>query len=162
MVGGSSEEVAVLQGGGAAIACGEGSADIAREGVKRERGLGRLVSFYGGRHSNNPLPLTPTSYVPIIVSAIQVAASAAVALTSLLVILLPHILSLQPMATSEFAWALATFLSCPDASWLPTGTLHSVVKSLSHLALHLDPIIEEDGLDGDGGGRGRGEEVAVP
>jgi hypothetical protein len=116
MVGGSSEEVAVLQGGGAAIACGEGSADIAREGVKRERGLGRLVSFYGGRHNNNPLPLTPTSYVPIIVSAIQVAASAAVALTSLLVILLPHILSLQPMATSEFTWALATFLSCPDAS----------------------------------------------
>jgi hypothetical protein len=49
--------------------------------------------------------------------------------------------------------------SSPDASQLPIGTLRLVVKSLDHLAFHLDPTVEEDGLDGGGGGGG--DEVAV-
>jgi hypothetical protein len=61
------------------------------------------------------------------------------------------------VAASEFASALVAFLSCIDASQLLTGTLRSVVKC--HLALHLDPAIEEDGLDG--GSEGGGEEVVV-
>lgn len=92
------------------------------------------------------LPLTPASFLPASVSALQAAGpadpDAASALASLLVILLPHIpcspSSLDPAAASESASALAAFLSDPDASQLPTGTLRSVVKSLGHLTLHLD------------------------
>jgi hypothetical protein len=99
MVGVSSEEVAVLRGGRAAVAHGEGGADVTREGVEWERGLGGLISFCDGRHSRGPLPLTPMSYVPTAVSALRavgsvVDATAAAALASLLVILLPHTLSL--------------------------------------------------------------------
>jgi hypothetical protein len=61
------------------------------------------------------------------------------------------------VAASESASALVAFLFCIDASQLLTGTLRSVVKC--HLALHLDPAIEEDGLDG--GSEGGGEEVVV-
>ncbi|KAL6878309.1 hypothetical protein ACP4OV_012479 [Aristida adscensionis] len=92
------------------------------------------------------LSLTPASYLPAAVSALQAAGAAdpgaASALASLLAILLPHIpsspSSLPPAAASESASALAAFLSSPDASKLPTGTVRSVVKSLGHLTLHLD------------------------
>jgi ribosomal RNA-processing protein 12 len=98
-----------------------------------------------------PLPPTPASYIPAAVSALRSAGSAAdadaaAALASLLVILLPHIPSLPPAAASESASALAAFLSGPYASRLPTGTLRSVVKSLGHLALHLDPAADWDAL----------------
>jgi hypothetical protein len=96
MTGRSSEEVAVLQGGRAAVAHGEGGADFTGEGVEQERGLVELNSFYGGRCSRSPLPLTLTSYVPAAVSALGAAGSAmdadadaATAHASLLVILLP-------------------------------------------------------------------------
>ncbi|GJN16679.1 hypothetical protein PR202_gb03696 [Eleusine coracana subsp. coracana] len=100
------------------------------------------------------LPLTPASFLPAIVSALQAAGAAdpdaASALASLLVILLPHIpcspSSLQPVAASKSASALAAFLSSPDASQLPTGTLRSVVKSLGHLALHLDAAAHWDAV----------------
>jgi hypothetical protein len=160
--GGSSEEVAVLWGGGAAVACGEGGTDVAREEVERERGMGGLISFCSGHRSRGPLLLTPASYVPASVPALRAASSATdadatAALASLIVIILPHILFLQPASASESASTLAAFLSCTDASWLPTGTLRLVVKSLGQLALHLDPVVEENGLDSGGGG----EEVAV-
>uniref|UniRef100_A0A0D9YK80 Uncharacterized protein n=1 Tax=Oryza glumipatula TaxID=40148 RepID=A0A0D9YK80_9ORYZ len=92
------------------------------------------------------LPVTPASYLPAAISALQAAGSAdptaASALASLLVILLPNIpsspSSLPPASASESASALAVFLSSPDASQLPTGTVRSVVKSLGHLAFHVD------------------------
>ncbi|GJM91836.1 hypothetical protein PR202_ga08253 [Eleusine coracana subsp. coracana] len=61
-------------------------------------------------------------------------------------ILLDDGLPLTPPAASESASALAAFLSSPDASHLPTGTLRSVVKSLGHLALHLDAAAHWDAL----------------
>ncbi|TVU36923.1 hypothetical protein EJB05_18879, partial [Eragrostis curvula] len=100
------------------------------------------------------LPLTPASFIPAAVSALRAAGAAdpaaASALASLLAILLPHIpsspSSIQPAAASESASALAAFLSSTDASKLPTGTIRSVVKSLGHLALHLDAAVDWDAV----------------
>jgi hypothetical protein len=47
-----------------------GGVDVDGEGVEREQGLGGLISFCGGRHSHDSLPLTPVSYVPAVVSAL--------------------------------------------------------------------------------------------
>uniref|UniRef100_A0A0D9VAH5 Uncharacterized protein n=1 Tax=Leersia perrieri TaxID=77586 RepID=A0A0D9VAH5_9ORYZ len=96
--------------------------------------------------ADDGIPVTPASYLPAAVSALQAAGAAdiaaASALASLLAILLPHIpsspSSLSPASASESASALAAFLSSPDASKLPTGTVRSVVKSLGHLVLHVD------------------------
>jgi len=100
------------------------------------------------------MPLTPASYLPAAVAALRAAGpadpAAASALASLLAILLPHIpsspSSLPPDAASESASALAAFLSSPDASQLPTGTVRSVVKSLGHLTLHLDAGADWDAV----------------
>uniref|UniRef100_A0A0E0JTU2 Uncharacterized protein n=1 Tax=Oryza punctata TaxID=4537 RepID=A0A0E0JTU2_ORYPU len=100
------------------------------------------------------LPVTPASYLPAAISALQAAGladpAAASALASLLAILLPHIpsspSSLPPASASESASALAVFLSSPDASQLPTGTVRSVVKSLGHLALHVDAAADWDSV----------------
>jgi hypothetical protein len=66
MTGGSSEEVAVLQGGRAAVAHGEGGADFTGEGVEQERGLVELGSFYAAvvAAALSPSPSRPTSPLP--------------------------------------------------------------------------------------------------
>jgi ribosomal RNA-processing protein 12 len=95
-----------------------------------------------------------TSCILVIVSVLRAAdvtdPDAASSLASLLIILLPYIpfslSTLQPVVASKSASSLTAFLTSPDASQLPTDTLRSVVKSLSHLALLLDPTVVWDAV----------------
>ncbi|CAD6341712.1 unnamed protein product [Miscanthus lutarioriparius] len=135
-------------------ACAALTARYGRSAAPQHRHLLASAAAIRSILLDDGLPLTPASYLPAAVSALRAAGSAdpaaTAALASLLVILLPHIpsspSSLPPDAASESASALAAFLSSPDASRLPTGTVRSVVKSLGHLTLHLDAAADWDAV----------------
>jgi ribosomal RNA-processing protein 12 len=135
-------------------ACAALTARYGRSAASQHRHLLASAAAIRSILLDDGLPLTPASYLPAAVSALRAAGSAdpaaTAALASLLVILLPHIpsspSSLPPDAASESASALAAFLSSPDASRLPTGTVRSVVKSLGHLTLHLDAAADWDAV----------------
>ncbi|CAM0884950.1 unnamed protein product [Alopecurus aequalis] len=122
--------------------CAALTARYGRSASAQHRHLLATAAAIGSILADGGHPLTAASYLPAVVSALRAAGpsdpAAASALASLLVILIPHISSLPPAAASESASSLAAFLGSPDASKLPTGTVRSVVKSLGHLALHLD------------------------
>nr|CAB3479479.1 unnamed protein product [Digitaria exilis] len=135
-------------------ACAALTARYGRSAAPQHRHLLASAAAIRSILLDDGLPLTPASYLPAAVTALCAAGpadpAAASALASLLVILLPHIptspSSLPPDAASESASALAAFLSSPDASKLPTGTVRSVVKSLGHLTLHLDAAANWDAV----------------
>ncbi|ONM34371.1 ARM repeat superfamily protein [Zea mays] len=135
-------------------ACAALTARYGRSSAPQHRHLLASAAAIRSILLDDGLPLTPASYLPAAVSALRAAGSAdpaaAAALASLLVTLLPHIPSspspLPPDAASESASALAAFLSSPDASRLPTGTVRSVVKSLGHVTLHLDAAADWDAV----------------
>ncbi|CAO2195939.1 unnamed protein product [Urochloa humidicola] len=135
-------------------ACAALTARYGRSAAPQHRHLLASAAAIRSILLDDGLPLTPASYLPAAVSALRAAGAAdpaaASALASLLAILLPHIptspSSLPPDAAAESASALAAFLSSPDASRLPTGTVRSVVKSLGHLTLHLDAAADGDAV----------------
>ncbi|KAJ1287145.1 hypothetical protein BS78_03G407800 [Paspalum vaginatum] len=135
-------------------ACAALTARYGRSAAPQHRHLLATAAAIRSILLDDGLPLTPASYLPAAVSSLSAAGpadpAAASALASLLAILLPHIpsspSSLPPHAASESASALADFLSSPDASRLPTGTVRSVVKSLGHLTLHLDAAADWDAV----------------
>ncbi|WVZ67356.1 hypothetical protein U9M48_016444 [Paspalum notatum var. saurae] len=135
-------------------ACAALTARYGRSAAPQHRHLLATAAAIRSILLDDGLPLTPASYLPAAVSSLSAAGpadpAAASALASLLAILLPHVpsspSSLPPHAASESASALAAFLSSPDASRLPTGTVRSVVKSLGHLTLHLDAAADWDAV----------------
>jgi ribosomal RNA-processing protein 12 len=126
--------------------CAALTARYGRSTSAQHRHLLATAAAIGSILADDGQTLSAESYLPAVVSALRAAGpsdpAAASALASLLVILIPHISSLPPAAASESASSVAAFLASPDASKLPTGTVRSVVKSLGHLALLLDPAAD--------------------